>query len=190
MKTTIRALAELVLQNIDALEADCTVATPKVPSLQDPYAIGTDFTLEDADVQKASTVIVAAAQQLIQTIQTPQVNLLMTAYSVSSKYFVFLCLDFTVKSPFQTTLTGAIRVATEFHIADILREAGPAVRIILTGFCHGSDKFMKKSGLHVKEISSKCKADPVKIGKSFILHCFSPPRIKTCYRRSNTQASS
>jgi len=126
MKSSIRALAELVLQNIDALEADCARRGADVPSLQDPYIVGTEFTLGDTHVQKASTIIVAAAQQLIQTIQTPQVNLLMTAYS--------------------TTITGAISVATGFHIADILNEAGPA-------------------GLHVKEISSKCKADPVKISQ-------------------------
>jgi len=126
MKSSIRALAELVLQNIDALEADCARRGAEVPSLQDPYQLGTDFTLEDAGVQKASTIIVAAAQQLIQTVQTPQVNLLTSAYA--------------------TTITGAIRVASEFHIADILKEAGPA-------------------GIHVKDISSKCKADPVKISQ-------------------------
>lgn len=82
MKSSIRALAELVLQNIDTLEADCARRGADIPSLQDPYKAGTEFTLEDADVQNASTIIIAAAQQLIQTIQSPQVNLLMNAYSV------------------------------------------------------------------------------------------------------------
>ena len=82
MKSSIRALAELVLDNIDVLEADCARRGADIPSLQDPYKAGTEFTLDDPDVQNASTIIIAAAQQLIQTIQNPQVNLLMTAYSV------------------------------------------------------------------------------------------------------------
>ncbi len=99
MKSSIRALAELVLQNIDALEADCARRGAEVPSLQDPYQVGSDFTLEDAGVQKASAIIVAAAQQLIQTIQTPQVNLLTSAYAVSFQkncLFFFFC-DFTLR---------------------------------------------------------------------------------------------
>ncbi|KLO06095.1 S-adenosyl-L-methionine-dependent methyltransferase [Schizopora paradoxa] len=126
MTSTIRALAEVILQNIDALEADCARRGVEAPSMKEPFKPGSEFSLNDADVQKASTVIVAAAQQLINTVQPPQVNLVMTAYS--------------------TTLAGAIRVAAEFHIADILSEAGPA-------------------GLHVKDICSICKADPVKIGQ-------------------------
>ena len=82
MKSSIRALAELVLKNIDVLEDDCARRGAEIPSLQEPYKAGMEFSFEDADVQRASTVIVAAAQQLIQTVQSPQVNLLMTAYSV------------------------------------------------------------------------------------------------------------
>ncbi|KLO06094.1 S-adenosyl-L-methionine-dependent methyltransferase [Schizopora paradoxa] len=126
MKSSIRALAELVLKNIDVLEADCAKRGVQEPSLLDPYEPGSEFTVDDGNVQRASTIIVAAAQQLIQTVQSPQTNLLMTAYS--------------------TTLSGAIRVATEFNIADILYEAG-------------------SKGLHVKEISSACKADPIKISQ-------------------------
>ena len=97
MKSSIRALAELVLEYIDALEADCARRGAEVPSLLDPYTPGSEFTLEDANVQRASTVIVAAAQQLIQTVQNPQVNLLMTAYSVCSE-FICLTPGFTFSS--------------------------------------------------------------------------------------------
>ena len=90
MKSSIRSLAELILKNIDVLEADCSRREEGIPSLQDPYKVGTDFTLDDPGVQNASTVIVAAAQQLIQTVQTPQVNLLMSAYSVCSFCLPFL----------------------------------------------------------------------------------------------------
>lgn len=92
MKSTIRALAELVLQNIDALEADCSRRGVEAPSLRDPYKPGSEFSLNDIDVQKASTVIVAAAQQLINTVQPPQVNLVMTAYSVSFHFTFSLIL--------------------------------------------------------------------------------------------------
>ena len=86
MTSTIRALAELILQNIGPLEADCARRGVEAPSMKEPFKPGSEFSLNDVDVQKASTVIVAAAQQLINTVQPPQVNLVMTAYSVSPRF--------------------------------------------------------------------------------------------------------
>lgn len=127
MKSLIRALAELILENIDVLEADCAGRDIEVPSLQEPFKPGTGFALDKPDVRKASSVVVAAAQQLIHTVRPPQVNLLTTAYGVSS-HLITIALILTLNSAdLQHTLTGGIRVAVEFHIADILKEAGPSV---------------------------------------------------------------
>ncbi len=83
MKSSIRALAELILENIDVLEADCAGRDVEVPSLQEPFKPGTGFAMDKPEVRRATFVVVAAAQQLVQTVRPPQVNLLTTAYEVS-----------------------------------------------------------------------------------------------------------
>lgn len=83
MKSSIRALAELILANIDVLEADCAERHADVPSLQEPFETGTGFTTDKPEVRRASSVIAAAAQQLVQAVRAPEVNLMSTAYAVS-----------------------------------------------------------------------------------------------------------
>lgn len=83
MKSSIRALAELILENIDVLEADCAQRNAEVPSLQEPFESGSSFATDKPEVRKASSVIAAAAQQLVQTVRAPEVNLITTAYGVS-----------------------------------------------------------------------------------------------------------
>lgn len=84
MKSSIRALAELIIENVDVLEADCAGRGVEVPSLLEPFTPGSGFAMDKPEVRKATSVIAAAAQQLVQTVRPPQMNLITTSYGVSS----------------------------------------------------------------------------------------------------------
>lgn len=80
---SLRSLAQLILANVDILEADSANDGFSIPSLDEPYIPGSDFSNANPEVAKAKTIIDAAAQQLLHTIRNPHSDLLITMYSVS-----------------------------------------------------------------------------------------------------------
>ncbi len=83
MKSTIKALAELILQNVDVLDASINASGGKEPTLDEPYNPETGYPFHDPEVIKASDVIGAAAMQLLQTVRPPQMCLISESVMVS-----------------------------------------------------------------------------------------------------------
>ncbi len=83
MKSTLKALAQLILQNVDVLDASIQTSGGKEPSLNDPYNPKTDYPYHDPAVLRASDVISAAAVQLLQTVRSPQMCLISESVMVS-----------------------------------------------------------------------------------------------------------
>ncbi|KLO13187.1 O-methyltransferase [Schizopora paradoxa] len=105
MKSSIRALAELILKNVDTIEEALNKRQATVPSLDDPFTPESDITYGDPDLMATTELTVRAASQLIQTIRSPQFSIVHEALSHITP--------------------SALRCVTEFNIPEILREAGP-----------------------------------------------------------------
>ena len=88
MKSTIKALAELILQNVDVFDASIEASGGREPSLDNPYNPEADYPFHNPDVARASDVISAAAMQLIQTVRAPQMCLISESVMVSTAPFL------------------------------------------------------------------------------------------------------
>lgn len=86
-KSTIKALAELILQNVDVIDAsihNSDGGEEQEPSLDKPYNPEMDYPFHDPDVANASYIISAAAMQLLMTVRAPQMCLLSESVMVSN----------------------------------------------------------------------------------------------------------
>ncbi len=125
MKSTIRALAEFILQNIDTIEGALDKRGASVPSLDDPFTPGSDIANGQPELMATTEMTVRAAFQLIQTIRLPQYTVIHEALSVrcsshsNGSNLQRACL--------QHTTSASMRCVTDLNIAEILREAGPDV---------------------------------------------------------------
>lgn len=167
--SSLRALAELILKNVNIVEADNAKRGVSSPSLDEPYVIGSEDFLNDAtnvEVQRAKTVIDVAAQQLIQTVRNPHTNMIMMAYGVRSPFFKIMY----VSVPF---FTDDFCLVEYYHVGHPVcrgiqllgnpARSGPQSKCLLRILF--SNKLTIPQGLHVNEISLKCGADPMKIGE-------------------------
>ena len=65
-------------------------------------------------------------------------------------------------------MPASLRVASEFHVVEILREAGSKVGRFICPVCRRLLSLSK--AMHVKEIAAKSGADPDKLGGERSLH--------------------
>ncbi|KLO19077.1 S-adenosyl-L-methionine-dependent methyltransferase [Schizopora paradoxa] len=105
MTFTLRSLAEIILKNCDILDAALEKRGAHVPSLDDPYTPESDVTNNDPQLLATADIACRAALQLVQTIRTPQLTILLDGLS------------------FLTSVS--LRCVIELHVTEILREAGP-----------------------------------------------------------------
>ncbi|EMD33481.1 hypothetical protein CERSUDRAFT_87325 [Gelatoporia subvermispora B] len=100
----LRALQEIISSSIDRIEESCKSRGLDFPSLDEPFTPENDAARADPAVQEASTLLAAAAHQLIATVQQPQ----KTIFTATVWYY----------------LPVALRAAVETNTVEILREAG------------------------------------------------------------------
>lgn len=91
MKSTLKALAQLILQNVEVLEADCEKRGIDVPSLEDVYSFGSDISSEDPAVNKAAHEITSAAFELANIVRPAHHSLFYLAGGVCIM-FIFECI--------------------------------------------------------------------------------------------------
>ncbi|KAJ6586263.1 O-methyltransferase [Mycena vulgaris] len=120
MASTLIELCNLIASSVAIVDARCNVMSCTYPNLNDP-AISKDTArlLEDSEVIRATSIALAAASQLIATMQYP------------SRTVVDISLGFL--------LSAALGVVTASSTAEIIREAGPEG-------CHIND-IAQKSGM-------------------------------------------
>ena len=78
MKSNLKALALLILENVEKLEADCEQRGIEVPSLDEPFVPGSDITSKGSDpvIVDAIATVTNAALQLVHTIRPAMLNLM------------------------------------------------------------------------------------------------------------------
>ncbi|TFY59841.1 hypothetical protein EVG20_g7636, partial [Dentipellis fragilis] len=100
----LKALADLIKSNVDAIEAATKSAALEFPSLQTAFSLQSEAARLLPEVVDATTRIVAAASQLIAAVRPPPLSITYLGFS----YHV----------------PAALRVAVEAHAAEFLRDAG------------------------------------------------------------------
>ncbi|KLO13915.1 S-adenosyl-L-methionine-dependent methyltransferase [Schizopora paradoxa] len=105
MTTSLKTLAQLILKNCEILDDSCAKRGIPVPSLDKPYAPGSDVaTDDDPAAAQAMMVIASTTEQLLKTIRPAPLAL----YSFVT-----------------SGVTGAAaRVASELHVTEALRDSG------------------------------------------------------------------
>ena len=68
----LRALQNIITTSIDQIEESCKSRGLDFPSLDEPFTGENDAARADPVVQEASTLLAAAAHQLVATVQQPQ----------------------------------------------------------------------------------------------------------------------
>ena len=97
MPSTLRSLADIISQSVDALEANCAKRGVSVPSLDDLFAPDKSLPRDDPEVLRATDAIVAASFQFIQTVRPPQLSLVQLATGVRT----FAILSIIIVSAFR-----------------------------------------------------------------------------------------
>ncbi|KLO13130.1 O-methyltransferase [Schizopora paradoxa] len=105
MKSTLKALVEIISKNIDVLDDALEKRGCPVPSLDDPFTPGSDVANGQPELMVTADLACRAALQLAQIIRLPQLTLLQDSVSHLTSV--------------------SMRTAVELHIAEILNEAGP-----------------------------------------------------------------
>ncbi|KAJ7749594.1 O-methyltransferase [Mycena maculata] len=126
MAATLIELCGLISSSVATVDARCKAMSCTYPNLNDP-AISKDAArlLEDSEVSRATSIALAAASQLIATMQYP------------SRVIVDTSLGFL--------LSAALGVVAASSTAEIIREAGPEG-------CHIND-IAKKNGMDPAKIA-------------------------------------
>lgn len=83
MKSTLKALVEIISQNIDVLDDALEKRGAAVPSLDEPFTPGSDVANGQPELMVTADLACRAALQLVQIIRLPQLTLLQDAVSVS-----------------------------------------------------------------------------------------------------------
>ena len=158
--SSLSALASLIVNGISAIEAGCADRNVQYPTLDDPptpesLAIQQEFS-------EQSIIIVAAAYQLMATLMPPQSFYRKMLYGVSK---VELLTDHVVLIfVIQVQQTVAVGVAEAGHVAEVLRDAGPEVRALVTQALSAHLKLDVMQGINVSDIGKRTTLDPKKLG--------------------------
>jgi hypothetical protein len=135
----LRELSSLITSSLNTLESTCKDVNVPWPSLDEPVYMSKtgirqeDFTrMKNEAVVRASAQLVAAAMQLVRSVKEPFMTVVQAGSGVSSLSAADRCdllnnSNVPLLSVLQFCLSSAIRTATELHVADILRDAGPEV---------------------------------------------------------------
>ena len=122
----LRALADLINESVKQIEAVCTSTSQTYPRADEPFTPQSEGIRMNPDVFEAGNIIIAAASQLLSTVRMPQLTLWITSGYVSNELYMSCERILTMAKHF---LSSCMRLAIECNISEILREAGPQVRL-------------------------------------------------------------
>ncbi|KAI0795363.1 S-adenosyl-L-methionine-dependent methyltransferase [Irpex lacteus] len=101
----LRELVKLINTSFRDMEKAVEAQGTDLPALNGSFSWEAEGVINDPEVEKASSVITAAASQLAAAVRSPMLSL----FAVANQYF----------------LSASLGVALKAHVPEILREAGP-----------------------------------------------------------------
>ncbi|KAJ7090725.1 O-methyltransferase [Mycena belliarum] len=143
MASTLIELSHIISSSVAAVDARCKALSRTYPNLNNPANSEEDESLaHDTEIVSVTNIVLAAAAQLIASVQLPSRAILDTSRSASASH---MCRSQILTSS-QFVLSAAMSAISESATAEIIREAGP-------------------QGCHINEIGKKNGVDPLKIGR-------------------------
>lgn len=92
MKSELRALADLIVQQVDIIEATCAEQKFELPCLDQAFSPESEVARHDPRVAKAVTLLNAATNQIGLLTRSAGESVLMKALGVSGRNFPFIHL--------------------------------------------------------------------------------------------------
>lgn len=84
MLSDLKALRDIISTSVDVIITECERTGVNFPSLDEPFQPSSGGIRQRADVSEAIRKIVAASQQLLVSVQMPQLNLANFNHGVSN----------------------------------------------------------------------------------------------------------
>lgn len=147
MESPLTALADIISSQVKELERAYSKDGLTFPSLDEPFC-PTPLD-KDAAAEKARSLIVAAAAQLIATVCSP--------------------FEFLPEAAGGMSMTFALGFVEEVNIPDIMKEAGPQVCSFHISSLVQPVYATILQGIHVKDISAINHVEPSYIGNFFMI---------------------
>lgn len=165
MASTLIELCGLISSSVATVDARCNAMSCVYPDLNDPsISEDADRLLQDSKVARATSIALAAASQLIATMQYPSRSVVDVSLGVSVLSNRYASKANAVK---KFLLSAALGVVTASSTAEIIREAGPEVFCCFVFVDHLK---MRCQGCHVNDIAGKNGMDPEKLGDPLRCH--------------------
>lgn len=82
MISTLRALANLIVQQVDLIESTCEEKGLSLPSVDEPFSPQAETARNDPQISRAVTLLSAAANEIALVARPPQATVLMKALGV------------------------------------------------------------------------------------------------------------
>ena len=92
MTSKLRALADLIVQQVDIIEATCAEQNVDLPSLDQPFSPESEVARNDVRISKAITLLNSAANQIGLETRPAGESVLMRALGVSTFISIILTL--------------------------------------------------------------------------------------------------
>ena len=92
MTSKLRALADLIVQQVDIIEATCAEQNFDLPSLDQPFTPESEVARNDVRISKATTLLNSAANQIGLETRPAGESVLMRALGVSTFVFIIFTL--------------------------------------------------------------------------------------------------
>lgn len=80
--STLRAFANLIVQQVDLIESTCEEKGLSLPSIDEPFSPQAETTRNDPRISRAVTLLSAAANEIALAARPPQATVLMKALGV------------------------------------------------------------------------------------------------------------
>ena len=165
MVSTLRTLANLIVQQVDTIEAACTKNGHVFPSPDELFSPESEAARGDPEVIRAVTLLCSAANEIALVARHPQATLMMNVLGVSA-----YCLFSELVDADLCTCNGSVsrhRRGASCHRTSYCRYSLECRRKCECSYLDESHrnrlKLVHAKGLHVKDIGSKARVDPSKI---------------------------
>ncbi|KAF7333316.1 putative S-adenosyl-L-methionine-dependent methyltransferase [Mycena venus] len=145
MASSLIDLCTLISTSVATVDARCKALAGTYPDLNNPTnSKESEALLNDDEIANATSIALAAASQLIASMQYPSRSILDASYG-----FV---------------VSTALGVVAESSTAEIIREAGPQVLKFLATWSRRATPTFNR-GCHINDIAKKNGMDPTKIAR-------------------------
>ena len=125
----LKTLANIIQSSVEQIEQVVTANSFNFPSPESPYSLESEAPRMHPGIQSAGLLITSAAAQLMTLVRPSRLALQDVMNQVRFKVWAIYYFPQRRKTKFH--VSTAIRTAVSTHVAEILRNAGPMVILVI-----------------------------------------------------------